>query len=167
MRPYLCNIDKNGGTMTNEEYKELAEFDNLKTKVLKYVLYKKRTEKEVRQKFAENTGNLLDNVIEYLKQENYINDFSYIEKSINEIQRLKNLSIKEVKYKMLAKGLSSKIIDEYIYDHKEEMLEFEINSAKTIFIKKSNTMEQEDIQNYLRKKGYMEETIRIAGEDYE
>lgn len=153
--------------MTNEEYKELAEFDNLKTKVLKYVLYKKRTENEVRQKFAENTGNLLDNVIEYLKQENYINDFSYIEKSINEIQRLKNLSIKEVKYKMLAKGLSSKIIDEYIYNHKEEMLEFEINSAKTIFIKKSNTMEQADIQNYLRKKGYMEETIRIAGEDYE
>lgn len=153
--------------MTNEEYKELEEFDNLKTKVLKYVLYKKRTESEVRQKFAENTGNLLDNVIEYLKQENYINDFSYIEKSINEIQRLKNLSIKEVKYKMLAKGLSSKIIDEYIYNHKEEMLEFEINSAKAIFLKKANTMEQEDIQNYLRKKGYMEETIRIAGEDYE
>lgn len=153
--------------MTSEEYKKLEEFDNLKTKVLKYVLYKKRTENEVRQKFAENTGNLLNNVIEYLKQENYINDFSYIEKSINEIQRLKNLSIKEVKYKMLAKGLSSKIIDEYIYNHKEEMLEFEINSAKAIFLKKANSMEHEDIQNYLRKKGYMEETIRIAGEDYE
>lgn len=153
--------------MTNEEYKELEEFDNLKTKVLKYVLYKKRTENEVRQKFAENTGNLLDNVIEYLKQENYINDFSYIEKSISEIQRLKNLSIKEVKYKMLAKGLSSKLVDEYIYSNKEDMLEYEINSAKAILLKKTSTMEQEDIKNYLRKKGYMEETIRIAGEDYE
>lgn len=153
--------------MTNEEYKELEEFDNLKTKVLKYVLYKKRTEQEVRQKFAENTGNLLDNVIEYLKQENYINDTSYIEKSVNEIQKLKNLSIKEVKYKLLAKGLSSNLVDEYIYTHKEEMLEYEINSAKNILLKKLNTMEQEDICNYLRKKGYMEETIKIAGEDYE
>lgn len=153
--------------MTNQEYEELKEFENLKTKVLKYILYKKRTEKEVRQKFAENTGNLLDNVIEYLKQENYINDISYIERSVNEIQKLKNLSIKEVKYKLLAKGLSSKIVDEYIYEHKEEMLEYEINSAKIIFIKKSNIMEKEDIQNYLRKKGYMEETITIAGEDYE
>lgn len=153
--------------MTNEEYKELEEFDNLKTKVLKYVLYKKRTENEVRQKFAENTGNLLDNVIEYLKQENYINDFSYIEKSISEIQRLKNLSIKEIKYKMLAKGLSSKLVDEYIYNNKENVLEYEINSAKAILLKKTSTMEQEDIKNYLRKKGYMEETIRIAGEDYE
>ena len=153
--------------MTNEEYKELKEFEDLKTKVLKYVLYKKRTEKEVRQKFTENTGNLLDNVIEYLKQENYINDTSYIERSINEIQKLKNLSIKEVKYKMLAKGLSSKLVDEYIYEHKEKMLEYEIKSATTIFIKKTNTMEKEDIQNYLRKKGYMEESITIAGEDYE
>lgn len=153
--------------MTNQEYEELKEFDSLKTKVLKYVLYKKRTEKEVRQKFAENTGNLLDNVIEYLKQENYINDLSYIEKSINEMQKLKNLSIKEVKYKLLAKGLSSKIVDEYIYEHKEEMLEYEIQSSKMIFIKKINVMAKEDIQNYLRKKGYMEETITIAGEDYE
>lgn len=153
--------------MTNEEYKELEEFDKLKTKVLKYVLYKKRTEQEVRQKFAENTGNLLDNVVEYLKQENYINDLIYIEKSVNEIQRLKNLSIKEVKYKLLVKGLSSKLVDEYIYKNKEEMLEYEINSAKNILVKKSNTMEREDVLSYLRKKGYMEETIRIIGEDYE
>ena len=153
--------------MTNEEYKELEEFDKLKTKVLKYVLYKKRTEQEVRQKFAENTGNLLDNVVEYLKRENYINDLTYIEKSVNEIQRLKNLSIKEVKYKLLAKGLSSKLVDEYIYKNKEEMLEYEINSAKNILVKKSNTMEREDVLSYLRKKGYMEETIRIIGEDYE
>ena len=153
--------------MTNEEFKNLEEFDKLKTKVLKYVLYKKRTEREVRQKFAENTGNLLDNVIEYLREENYINDTSYIEKSVNEIQRLKNLSIKEVKYKLLAKGLSSKLVDEYIYNQKEEMLEYEINSAKNILVKKSNTMEQEEIISYLMKKGYMQETIRIIGEDYE
>lgn len=150
--------------MTNEEFKNLEEFDKLKTKVLKYVLYKKRTEKEVRQKFAENTGNLLDNVIEYLREENYINDEVYIEKSINELIKLKNLSIKEVKYKLFAKGIDSNLIDDYIYNHKEEMLEYEINSAKNILNKKSNSMEQEDILNYLRKKGYMEETIKIIGE---
>ena len=150
--------------MTNEEFKNLEEFDKLKTKVLKYVLYKKRTEREVRQKFAENTGNLLDNVIEYLREENYINDSAYVEKSINEFIKLKNLSIKEVKYKLLAKGISVNMVDDYIVDHKEEMLEYEINSAKNILNKKSNTMEQEDIMNYLRKKGYMEETIKIIGE---
>lgn len=147
--------------MTEDKLKKLEEFDNLKTKVLKYVLYKKRTENEVRQKFQENSGNLLDNVIEYLKQENYINDEIYIEKSIKELQKLKNLSIKEVQYKLLAKGLSNDLIEEYIYTHKEEMLEYEINSAEAILLKKASIMEKEDIFNYLRKKGYMDETIKI------
>lgn len=153
--------------MTEEKYKELEEFDKLKTKVLKYVLYKKRTESEIRQKFQENAGNLLDNVIEYLRQENYINDESYIEKSVAEFKKLKNLSIKEVKYKLLSKGLPSRIIDDYIYNNKEEMLEYEINSAKNIVLKKQGLMEIEDIFEYLRKKGYMQETLTIVGEDYE
>ena len=40
------------------EYVE--EFDKLKTKVLKYILFKKRTEQEVRQKFKPDSGELLD-----------------------------------------------------------------------------------------------------------
>ena len=153
--------------MTEKEYNELEQIDKLKTKVLKYVLYKKRTEQEVRQKFRENSGNILDNVIEYLKKENYINDSLYIQKSVNEIQRLKNLSIKELKYKLLTKGLSANLIDEYIYNNKEKMLEYEIDSAKKIMLKKEMIMTKEDIFNQLRKKGYMEETIKIIGENYE
>lgn len=152
--------------MTREKLEELEEFDQLKTKVLKYVLYKKRTEKEIRQKFAENAGNLLDNVIEYLREENYINDEVYLQRSINEIKNLKNLSLKEVKYKLLAKGVSSNLIDHYIYSNKEEMLEYEVNSAKSIVTKKCNIMEKEDIINFLRKKGYLEETIKLAYEDF-
>ena len=151
--------------MTDLEFEKLEEFDKLKTKVLKYVLYKKRTEKEIRQKFAENAGNLLDNVIEYLKDENYINDEDYVERSINEITKLKNLSLKEVKYKLLTKGISADLIDDYICNHKEELVEYEIKSAKNILLKKSNLMEEEDILNGLRKKGYLEETIKIAVEE--
>ena len=35
---------------------EIEEFDNLKTQVLKYALYKKRSEAEIRQKFSKNAG---------------------------------------------------------------------------------------------------------------
>ena len=45
----------------------VEEFDKLKTKVLKYILFKKRTEQEVRQKFREDSGEMLDDVIEELK----------------------------------------------------------------------------------------------------
>ena len=77
----------------------IEKFDKLKTQVLKYVLYKKRSEAEVRQKFLKNTGNMLDNVIEYLKENGYIDDNQYIQKSVAEFIRLKNMSIKEVQYK--------------------------------------------------------------------
>ncbi len=143
----------------------IEEFDKLKTKVLKYILFKKRTENEVRQKFGENTGNILENIIEYLKQENYINDERYIEKSVNEFKALKNMSIKEVKYKLISKGIKLKLIDYYIYNNKESLLEYEIASAKNILIKKANMLEQNEIIEYLNKKGYMRESINIALED--
>lgn len=139
----------------------IEKFDKLKTQVLKYVLYKKRSEAEVRQKFLKNTGNMLDNVIEYLKENGYIDDNQYIQKSVAEFIRLKNMSIKEVQYKLLSKGINKDLIDDYIYNNKEDLLEYEINSAKKIFLKKQNTLEKEEILDYLRKKGYMSETIKI------
>ena len=144
---------------------ELEEFDKLKTQVLKYVLYKKRSEAEVREKFSKNTGNLLDNVIEYLKENQYIDDTVYIEKAVNEFMRLKNMSIKEVQYKLLSKGISKDNIDNYIYNNREELLEYELNSAKQIMIKKENILEKDKIIEYLRKKSYMQETIKIISLD--
>ena len=143
----------------------VEEFDKLKTKVLKYILFKKRTEQEVRQKFREDSGELLDDVIEELKELDYINDEFYIQKAINEFRNLKNMSIKEIEYKLMTKGLKKDIINNYIYINKEELLNYEIKSAKNIFIKKQNLLETEEIINYLKKKGYLEETIKIAQED--
>lgn len=144
---------------------EIVEFDKLKTQVLKYVLYKKRSEAEIRQKFSQNAGEMLDEVIEYLKENKYINDDMYIEKAVNEFQRLKNMSIKEIEHKLLSKGLRKNQIDNYICANKEKLLEYELNSAKTIYQKKQATMEEEDIILYLRKKGYISEVIKLV-EDY-
>ena len=46
----------------------LEELDNLKTKILKYVLYKKRTEKEIRQKFNSEDEEMLNDAVSYLKE---------------------------------------------------------------------------------------------------
>lgn len=139
---------------------DIEEFDNLKTKVLKYVLYKKRTEAEVRQKFLGYTGEMLEDVIKYLKENDYINDKRYISKIINEFENLNNMSIKEIQYKLLAKGLSKSNIEDYISDNLDDLTQYELKSAKAIFLKKQTTMDNEEICAYLRKKGYMDETIR-------
>ena len=142
--------------------KEAEELDKLKTKVLKYVLYKKRTESEVRETFYDEDENKLEDVIQILKDNNYINDSDYIQRSIEEYKNLKNLSIKEINYKLLQKGVNKKVLNEYISEHREELLQFEINSAIAIFNKKLRTSDIEEVKRYLYNKGYMSESINIA-----
>ncbi len=133
----------------------LEEFDKGKTKVLKYILYKKRTESEIRTKFAkEYEENLLEDIIEYLKEAKYIDDKEYIRKAVNNFIALKNLSVRELKYKLMAKGLNKNDIEDYIYENKEELDEYERKSMENIIYKKSASMEHDEIKQYLMKKGF-------------
>ena len=141
----------------------IEEFDQQKTKVLKYILFKKRTEQEVRNKFAKTMSeDLLNDIIDYLKEAKYINDVEYIEKTINNYKALKNLSIRELKYKLMAKGLDKDDIENYMYDNREELEEYEKKSAANILYKKQGSAEPEEIIQYLMKKGYKTENIRKA-----
>ena len=143
----------------------IEEFDKEKTKVLKYIIYKKRSEQEIRNKFAKTIDeNMLEDIIEYLKEANYINDKEFIEKTINNFKVLKNLSIKEMKYKLMAKGLNKDDIEDYFYENKEELEEYETKSALNIIFKKSDSMEQDEIKQYLLKKGYKKDSINRAFE---
>ena len=144
----------------------IEEFDKEKTKVLKYIMFKKRTEYEVRNKFSKTIEeNLLDDIIEYLKEAGYIDDKEYIDRLVNEFISLKTLSLKEVRYKMMAKGLERNLIEDYTYTHYDKLEEYEKNSATKIAIKKSTSMDKDEIKQYLFKKGYKPESIETALEE--
>ena len=144
----------------------IEEFDKQKTKILKYILYKKRTENKVRKKFDNVIEqNLLDDIIEYLKEARYIDDNEYIRKTVNNFIALKNLSLREIKYKLISKGLNKNDIEDYIYENKEELEEYEVKSARNIIYKKSVSMELEEVKQYLLKKGYKLENINRAMEE--
>lgn len=146
----------------------IEEFDREKSKVLKYVLYKKRSKQEVKNKFYNTIDQeMLNDIIENLEENGYIDDSNYIARAINEFKALNNLSIKEVKYKLASKGIPNSLIDDYITNNKEEMAEYELESAKKIIIKKMSNMEKDDIINYLLKKGYMKELINEAFSEVE
>ncbi len=152
--------------MNNLDYVE--EYDKLKTKVLKYIIYKKRTEKEIRQKFSKTIDeDILEDIIDELKENGYIDDLNYIDRAVNEFIALKNLSIREIKYKLFAKGLSNDIIDEYISSNFDELMEYEIKSAKNIIIKKQSMQEDEEIKQGLLKKGYIAENVKEAFNEVE
>lgn len=143
----------------------VEDFDKLKQKVLKYVFYKKRTEQEVRNKFENEDSNMMEDMIEFLKEEKYINDEDYIFRIINEFMALKNLSLKEIQYKLYQKGIDKSLVEDYFSNNYDSLLEYEIKSAKTIYQKKSRDMEIEEIVNFLYKKGYSSESIKQILDD--
>lgn len=137
------------------DFEKLKKFDEQKTKVFKYITYKKRTEQEVRNKFrGQISQEDLDEIIDYLKEANYLNDYDFIEKQVREYMNLKTLSIKEIKYKLYSKGLDSKLVEKYIDDNYEELKEYENKCIQKIKAKKAQTMTEEEILQYLYKKGY-------------
>ena len=146
----------------------VEEFDREKTKVLKYVLYKKRSENEIRQKFSKNIEeNLLEDIIDYLKEAKYIDDKEKNQKTVNNFIALKNLSIREIEYKLYSKGIKKQDIEDYIHKNREELNEYEIKSARNIVNKKVTSLEIEEIKKYLTKKGYKKDNVNTALEDIE
>ena len=73
--------------------------------------------------------------------------------------------MKELRFKLQLKEISRNLIDKYFEEHYDELYEYEIKSAKKMFTKKSSK-ELQDIKNYLFRKGYLFETIRIAQEEF-
>lgn len=141
----------------------IEEFDTNKSKVLKYILYKKRSKQEVKNKFSGSIDSqMLADIIDDLEEKGYINDENYIERAINEFKALQNLSSKEVKYKLMSKGIESGKIADYFSVHEDEMKEYEVKSAANIILKKQNSLDEEQIMQYLLKKGYKTSSIREA-----
>lgn len=137
------------------DFEKLKEFDEQKTKVFKYITYKKRTEQEVRNKFrGQIEEKMLEEIIDYLKEAKYLDDYEFIEKQVREYMNLKTMSITEMKYKLATKGLDRKLIEKYIDNNYEELKEYEQRCIEKIKSKKAGTMEEQELQQYLYRKGY-------------
>lgn len=139
----------------------IEEFDKQKSKVMNYIMYKKRTEQEVKNKFQNTCAeDLLCDIITYVKEAGYLDDSDYVKRAVSEFMALKHLSTKEMKYKLYSKGVNKETIEDYFYEYKEEIEEYERKSVYNICIKKENTMEKEEIENYLLKRGFKQEIIK-------
>ena len=137
------------------DFEKLKEFDEQKTKVFKYITYKKRTEQEVRNKFrGQIEEQMLEEIIDYLKDAKYLDDYEFIEKQVREYMNLKTMSIIEMKYKLAAKGLDRKLIEKYIDNNYEELKEYEQRCIEKIKNKKAGTIDEQELQQYLYRKGY-------------
>lgn len=137
------------------------------SKLMKYVIFKKRTEYEVREKCKtlNYTSDYTDEIIEYLKEAEYVNDEIYITKHINNILKLKKASVAEVKLDFMKRGIDFENVDsdlvECLYEHERE-------SANYLAIKKYKAGDAiEKIKRYLAGKGYVYSNISNAIDNLE
>lgn len=141
----------------------IEQFDREKTRVMKYIIYKKRTEQEVRNKFQkEMEEDLLEDIIAYLKEAGYISDEVYIEKAVREILLLRHLSKKEISYKLQTKGVKRDLIEKYFEKHEEELEDYEIESALHLMRKKIQDKELPEVERSLYTKGFTSHSVREA-----
>ena len=148
-------IIENFNNINKTDIEKLKELDIQKTKVFKYITYKKRTEQEVRNKFkGQIEEQMLEDIIEYFKEAKYLDDYEFVEKQVREYMKLKTMSITEIKYKLLTKGIDKNIIENYISKNEEELEEYEKKCIEKIKLKKAGTMEEQELKQYLYRKGY-------------
>ena len=133
-------------------------------KLMKYVIFKRRTEKEVRQKCQklQYTEEYIEEIIEYLTENNYINDKTYVDKYIQNAIRLKSSSIYELKIDLLRRGVSEDYVEEYLSRNIMELEEYEQKSAIKLAKKKIDNSGIEKIKKYLLSKGYKYDSISLA-----
>ena len=138
----------------------------LDDKLMKYVLFKKRTENEVRKKckILKYEDENIEEIIRYLKENGYINDEIYIDKYIKNIMKLKNCSINEIKMDLMRRGVDEDLIEKYITPEVEE---FEEKSAKVLASKKLKANEKEKVKKYLLNKGFSYSNVSKAIDNYD
>lgn len=128
---------------------------------IKYVMFKKRTEAEVKRKleFLNYNVSTVDKIVDYLKEAGYIDDNKYISKYMQEIKAIKNWSKMQVKNDLYKRGCKGEI-DE------EELNNYELQSITNLYNKynfRYPNHTEENLNEFitvLKKKGFEYDNIK-------
>lgn len=103
------------GEITKEVYDEITKLNSTEevySKILKYITFKMRSEKEVREKlFTYNIdGNTLENILSKLRENGYLDNTKYLEAYINDSINLTLYGPNKITSNLLKKGFNMNTI---------------------------------------------------------
>lgn len=105
--------------ITEEEIQSINQVCNIskaKKIALRYIVFKPRTEYEIRVKIKEQgfDEQIIQIVVDQLKEMEYINDRLYAEKYIKDALKLKKIGVKRIYVELQQRGIEREIIEEQI-----------------------------------------------------
>ncbi|HOQ07505.1 MAG TPA: regulatory protein RecX [Clostridiales bacterium] len=149
---------------TIDYIRNTINFQEAKSRAVRYLTLRIRTEKEVRDKLkSEGYDNeCIARVIDELKAIGYINNQLYAQKYVYDRSKLKPMSKRMLKLELLAKGIPEETADEVLADWKAEDADVAMSLVKRKFGKYD--MKDEKIIRkafmFLAHRGFNRDTIK-------
>ncbi len=129
-------------------------FEEAKFKAIKYIGISKKTRFEVMTKLKNMyiEDKIINKVLDYLIELNYINDLDYVDSYIRQNIRLEKYSIFEITEKLKIKGINQSIVDDRI----DKLLpsDYEDIVIRKITNIKSKTLDNIKLKQYLYRRGF-------------
>ncbi|MFC2088256.1 regulatory protein RecX [Calditrichota bacterium] len=152
------------------EIKKKEDLNTLQNAAFRFLARRQHSVHELKRKLFTKTSDhqLIEQVIAYLLENNYLNDNEFTAAFLNEEIKLKKSGSLLIKKKLLQKGVNAEIIGNLISSNYSA--EDQLQNCQNLAFKKLNTfkniisIKQKKIKlvNYLKQKGYDWETCKQA-----
>lgn len=141
-------------------------------RVYRFLAIRNRSEKEVRdyllkklQKYQSSSRSIeiVDEIINHLKEERLINDRKFIEWWVEQRSTFKPKGVYALKQELLQKGINKDIIDQYFQNHPQnesQLAEEALKKKIKLWQNLSPEKRKEKIINFLKRRGFGFEAIR-------
>jgi len=145
----------------------MDEFDKFYNKALKFLSYRPRSEKEIRDKLKrkKTSEEIINKIISRLKENNFINDEEFIKWWIEQRTNFKPRSLRLIKIELRQKGIDKGLVDETM-DHLPSVID-DLQSAKKLIEKRlpryknlSRDEKFQKIARFLSSKGFSYDIIK-------
>ncbi len=156
-----------GEEIPEEKYRYIMDttvYIKAQDTAIKYIGYKMRTAREVREKLAEYPDETVDRVIAFLEKYGYIDDEAYCRKYIKETLRLRPKGKFLIKQELRAKGLDEETVDEALEaaDIDEQAAAEELLMKRYEDFGEMDQKELARVYGYLQRRGYSFGVIKAA-----
>ncbi|MEB3060703.1 regulatory protein RecX [Parvimonas micra] len=143
------------------EMKYFSDIERAKSRAMNYISGKLKTKYEVRLKLKENgfAEDVIDEVLDILEKEEYLNDKVYCEIFIEDKKKLNGYGKNKIKSLLIQKGISKNIFEDFLneFEYDEEFdnaLKMGIKKLELLSNEEDNFKKKQKIINYLAYRGF-------------
>lgn len=158
---YKVSVDMDFSEDEILEIKYFSDIERAKSRAINYILGKLKTKYEVRLKLKENgfAEDVIDEVLDILEKEEYLNDKVYCEIFIEDKKKLNGYGKNKIKSLLIQKGISKNIfegfLNEFEYDEEfDNALKMGIKKLELLSNEEDNFKKKQKIINYLAYRGF-------------